>query len=863
MYKECHPPEKASYFQEKCKYLFGEEVWTRHQYQMSHTSVAHRRFIRPICQRIALSDTDDNMMMVLPYIHWETNSGRKQMTDVIVEAMKRHLKDPQPLSTSKGLNEALEELEKIRKSKFMDPDDDATSGYASDYSYYDSYTRTSSVSSDGRSRWPRDKVTKETEPAADPDVDWISRVALETLENEVIRARHAPVEKKAEQEERRKKRIQKIVKVAKESRRSDEKLILAYMFDEIPLHFRRTLDQYYYYTLPTTEARDSDQVVSRYFEKTWPEEENENLVLMVDQLWLWILDNDTIVTSFPQRWNKSEEKSEKDPDPNNDSDIVESIIRQIGKQDRRPLTNVFDLAELIVSKCVGTMFEHPDIANEKLRFAEFFEISIGNTNEESKMFNDFTDLFERLAKDDQNISTSDELKKDLRKLFDISEETKLVKEIKDIRDELHIISTILEDQETVLVDMEEAIQAMKARKTEGVEQKKLQTASSYHSLPERVRMHKAVVQGLDKQAEKTYVALKDLLDLKQKQANVSEARTQGKQAAETARQGQTLMLFTVITVFFLPMSFMSSFFSLDIAEFVRNSDGALSLGYVSEIMFTVTVAVVIISLSFAFRWELFVVFITYCKDPLKSFHEGSKKFLKSVQKISTRRRERINIIEEVNKPSSDSDEVVVIEETSPPRRRLRSREYRRGRPSRYSPSPARLRFGRRRDISGLFALFGLRLGTGNVDVVERYSRRRSPSLRTGTGWFGGRQRQRTETVVVEERYGRRGSSSVWGWYGNDDRRSAPRRKKWPPWAWFEKSLAPTRRSRRIHFRDESGQTGLKGIYASFITPLLGWFGISQRAPESRTSVTSSYLSYEGSASSHDRGSNESSDARSR
>lgn len=75
-----------------------------------------------------------------------------------------------------------------------------------------------------------------------------------------------------------------------------------------------------------------------------------------------------------------------DPDPNNDSDIVESIIRQIGKKDRRPLTNVFDLAELIVSKCIGTMFEHPDIANEKLRFAEFFEISIGNVVRSSMDF---------------------------------------------------------------------------------------------------------------------------------------------------------------------------------------------------------------------------------------------------------------------------------------------------------------------------------------------------------------------------------------------------------------------------------------------------------------------------------------------
>src|ERR1700684_518135 len=99
MYKECHPPEKAGDFEAKCKHLFGEEIWTRHQYQMSSTSVAHRRFIRPICQRISMDETNDNnMMMFLPYFHWETKSGRKEMTDVIVEAMNKHISDAQPPS---------------------------------------------------------------------------------------------------------------------------------------------------------------------------------------------------------------------------------------------------------------------------------------------------------------------------------------------------------------------------------------------------------------------------------------------------------------------------------------------------------------------------------------------------------------------------------------------------------------------------------------------------------------------------------------------------------------------------------------------------------------------------------------------
>lgn len=154
-----------------------------------------------------MSETDDNMMMVLPYIHWETKGGRKQMTDVIVEAMKRHISDPQPPSTLKGLNEALEELEKIRNpKKDIDADDDSSSGYSSYYSSY--YDYNSDTSGDRKTR-----ASKKTEPVADPDVDLISRIASDTLENEVFRAGRAPVEKKVEQEERRKKRIQKIVRL--------------------------------------------------------------------------------------------------------------------------------------------------------------------------------------------------------------------------------------------------------------------------------------------------------------------------------------------------------------------------------------------------------------------------------------------------------------------------------------------------------------------------------------------------------------------------------------------------------------------------------------------------------------------------
>lgn len=45
--------------------------------------------------------------------------------------------------------------------------------------------------------------------------------------------------------------------------------------------------------------------------------------------------------------------------------------------------------------------------------------------------------------------------------------------------------------------------------------------------------------------------INDLLDLKQKQANLSEAQSSRKQAEETAMQGTTLMVFTIVTIVFV------------------------------------------------------------------------------------------------------------------------------------------------------------------------------------------------------------------------------------------------------------------------------------------------------------------------
>jgi len=96
-------------------------------------------------------------------------------------------------------------------------------------------------------------------------------------------------------------------------------------------------------------------------------------------------------------------------------------------------------------------------------------------------------------------------------------------------------------------------------------------------------------------------SLLNLLDLKQKQANAFEARFARDQAAGTVRQGQIIMVFTMVTIVFLPMSFLATFFDIPIVEFQREGDGDMTLGYVVKwtigVGLAISVALIVVAFS--------------------------------------------------------------------------------------------------------------------------------------------------------------------------------------------------------------------------------------------------------------------------
>ncbi|KAI8940733.1 hypothetical protein NX059_001998 [Plenodomus lindquistii] len=422
----------------------------------------------------------------------------------------------------------------------------------------------------------------------------------------------------------------------------DEMLLRAHLTSsQVSLHVRRTLDQFFYHNIDT-QSRDRDQVVYRYQNKSADQQSGDQKIFMVDTLWLWILGKDLIVTAFPQRWQQ----------PRNDPlNVLDGVIEDINSKTRDPVKSVYDLAMIITSRCSG-MFDRHRIGDEDYQFLDMFESTIGDATEmETKLFDEFNTasrqasawlqhhrranrfsrhleaegrqrehqnrrnaphhshehalldppIQEELFSYDDTDRTAAHAPLFVDKLLDIGAETDLLRETKDIRDELNMIAKVLDDQRNVLPDMETSILDIYQK-----EQKKQHDLKRrFKDMLKQIETHIKDLERMDKQAERIYKSITDLLDLKQKHANAFEARFARDQAAATARQGQTIQVFTIVTIIFLPLSFIAAMMTINIQEFPHppgSNEPSLPLSFVSKWMFGIGFAIsipfIVIALSF-------------------------------------------------------------------------------------------------------------------------------------------------------------------------------------------------------------------------------------------------------------------------
>ena len=88
--------------------------------------------------------------------------------------------------------------------------------------------------------------------------------------------------------------------------------------------------------------------------------------------------------------------------------------------------------------------------------------------------------------------------------------------------------------------------------------------------------------------------------MKQKQANVVEAHLTREQTEVAADQSRSVMIFTIFTVIFLPLSFFASVFGINAREWSGESDN-LPLHTIFIYMGTISLAFIIVALLAAFN----------------------------------------------------------------------------------------------------------------------------------------------------------------------------------------------------------------------------------------------------------------------
>ncbi|KAI0185285.1 hypothetical protein EV127DRAFT_515449 [Xylaria flabelliformis] len=408
-----------------------------------------------------------------------------------------------------------------------------------------------------------------------------------------------------------------IAKVAEEmDYEDDEHLLRKSISAKAPLHARRTLDQYYFPTLEDTSVRDRDQVVYRGTKYGSPR------VVMVDQLWLWIMNDNTIITSFPRRWGRNK------PDP---SGVHKSLRVRLEQEE---ISSIHHLALIIIDQCSRVFFERTKPLDQRPEVMDLFASAIGQVTEQTTVA--YESFWHNLSIESSINPSVDGNISNPRRL-DINPEGVILQEAQDIAEELRMMSQVFTDQWKVTKDLK---RYLKYPEGEGIEQprelaalEKLivrllnqrdsvkqhvqetsvekvhnpasQTAISLQSaayeaavLLENIEDRRAEIQDLESSALRICQQLEGLLSLKQQQASIVEAKAALRRADETYKQGRAIMAFTLVTIFFLPLGFVATFFGMNNREI--NGADWLSLDEQIRYMFIVTVATVIIIVSVAF-----------------------------------------------------------------------------------------------------------------------------------------------------------------------------------------------------------------------------------------------------------------------
>ncbi|KAK4185723.1 magnesium transport protein cora [Podospora australis] len=435
----------------------------------------------------------------------------------------------------------------------------------------------------------------------------------------------------------------------------DDELVGKYLYANPPLHPRRTLHQslnQYSTFLRDTERLDQEQIVykataglkdptrqkcSKYCQCSDCSTARATVprLLMVDQLWVFVLDENTVITSFPQRWG-----SYFTGDPSG----VHTRIRQQLDIERDEISNSYDLVLKIFNVCSRVFYESIKFADRQPMLNYIFSDSLNFvTTRELAARQELAHLAQTIltayhSPDKAQIAEAH------KAVMNINPEAGLLRQTDNILSDLTIIRQIKSTQQEVLKqfhinaarllvpnygikagfepyspglrDVKHMREAL--RNDQNVSEETKSVASWTLSCADDSEMFLAdqyrQIDRLYTAAEHCHKRLGELLDTKNRYAGIVGAWEAVANSIEQSNQGKSIMLFSVLSIIFLPLSFITSIFGMNIQDY------RIGLGTLAEelyYVFGISVVVIFISLLLAFD-KFSLALLLYCfKVPTK------------------------------------------------------------------------------------------------------------------------------------------------------------------------------------------------------------------------------------------------------
>jgi hypothetical protein len=279
---------------------------------------------------------------------------------------------------------------------------------------------------------------------------------------------------------------------------------------------------------------------------------------MVHQMWLWVIDERTIISAGTERMatdNKSFFKFlERSLQKFTENLYTGNGETPLQRSKHRP-GNL--LIQELVSRCTHFL-DRPNLAGFEDPIFSSFDNVVGRVSE--KVTGKYSEFRESLEAPEHQIRDTSNIT--------ISVESELLLDIRDVRDELSMVRNVFCQQRDVLEDMSTELEDSRADIHNG------------SSCIPRVSKFLRRLQLIDENAENVERAIQQLLDLKSQRANLNEAcstadqtraitkqaASLAKQADQSAQQGKVILAFTVVTVFFTPLSWMSAIFAVNLED---------------------------------------------------------------------------------------------------------------------------------------------------------------------------------------------------------------------------------------------------------------------------------------------------------